>query len=429
MPSTPASSTTTADVPALVEHLFRRQAAQLVATLTRFLCPARLELAEDAVQETLLKALRHWSYHELPANPAGWLMTVARNTALDQLRRERGWRDRQAAVVELQAPSPLDDPQTAAELSDETLLDDQLRLMFVCCHPALSREARVALTLKTLGGFGVPEIARAFLTTDAAIAQRLTRARRTVRERELPFVVPEAHALPARLDSLLDVIYLLFNEGYGASHGAELTRADLCAEAIRLASLLTEHAVCDVPRVRALLALLLLQASRLPARADAQGNVLLLEEQDRARWDRAMLAEGLRQLARSAAGDELSAYHLEAGIAACHAVAPTYAATDWPRILSYYDDLSARRPTPVVALNRAVALGMAHGPAAGAAEIARIRGMPGLERYYLLHMAAGEFARRLGDLAAALTHYRRAATFDVTEPERRFLARRLAQVS
>jgi RNA polymerase sigma factor (sigma-70 family) len=422
-------ATSADDVPTLVEHLFRRQAAQLVATLTRILGPARLELAEDAVQETLLKALRSWPYQGLPANPAGWLLTVARNTALDHLRRERNWRDKQAAIAALQRPSPYDDPQQASERLDDSLRDDQLRLMFVCCHPALSRDTRVALTLKTLGGFGVPEIARAFLTPETTIAQRLTRARRTLRTRNLPFVVPEAHELPARLDSVLDVIYLLFNEGYSASHGAELTRAELCTEAIRLLTLLAEQPVGDTPRVHALLALLLLQASRLPARTDADGNLLLLEEQDRARWDRELLLAGLRRLARSATGDELSAYHLEAGIAACHAVAPSYAATDWPRILEHYDDLLRLQPTPVAALNRAVALAMVRGPAAGAAELERIRGLPGLDSYYLLHVTAAEFARRLGHTEAALEHLRRAMAFDVTEPERRCLARRLAEVT
>lgn len=414
------------DVPRLVDHLFRHQAGQVVSTLTRIFGPERLELAEDVVQETLLKALRQWTYHGIPDNPAGWLMRVARNHALDVIRRERtlhGKQDQLAAALE-HVPDPA---ETSCEVLDSTLADDQLRMMFTCCHPSLARETQVALTLKTLGGFGVSEIARAFLTPEPTIAQRLVRAKRTLRERAVPFVVPGAAELPARLDAVLDVLYLLFNEGYSAYQGEDLVRHDLCAEAIRLTTLVAHHPAGDEPKVHALLALMLLQAARLPARTDAQGDPLLLDEQDRARWDQHMIGLGLRELAQSARGDELTAYHAQAAIAACHAVAPTYEATNWQRILAHYDELAALAPSPVVALNRAVALAMLEGPRAGLAALERIGTQPGMHSYYLFHATVADLHRRLGDLPRAAAAYARALDLAHTDPERRFLRRKLAE--
>jgi RNA polymerase sigma-70 factor (ECF subfamily) len=402
----------------------------MVATLTRFLGPQHLELAEDAVQETLVKALRQWPYRGVPDNPPAWLMTVARNQALDLVRRERQLlrrRDEIAREAELAARQ--DELEQAADLldSDTGLHDDQLRLMFVCCHPALSRPSQVALTLRTLCGFGVAEIARAFLAQEPAIAQRLVRAKRTIRERNLPFAVPEAADLPARLDAVLDVLYLLFNEGYSAHQGEALVRQELCAEAIRLCWLLLEHQAGDVPKARALLALMLFQASRLATRTDPGGDPLLLDEQDRSRWDRGLIRAGLAELARSARGDELTVYHLQAGIAACHAVAPDYAATDWREILAGYDALLRLNPTPVVALNRAVALAMVAGPPAGLAELERIGTLHGMAAYHLFHSTNGELRRRAGDLPGALAGFRRARACAATEPERRLLDRRIAE--
>jgi RNA polymerase sigma factor (sigma-70 family) len=415
-------------VPGLVDHLFRHQAGQVVAMLTRIFGVQHLDLAEDVAQDTLLKALRQWSYRGVPDNPGGWIMRVARNGALDALRRESSLRAKQAEIA-----AALERPWTpapvSAEILDSALPDDELRLLFTCCHPALSREARVALTLKTLGGFGVAEIARAFLSSEATIAQRLVRAKRTLREDAASLVAPDAADLPARLPAALDALYLLFNEGYSAHQGEDLVRHELCAEAIRLTALLARHPAGDRPAVHALLALMLLQAARLPARTDAAGDLLLLAEQDRGRWDRRMIAAGLRELTRAATGPDLTEYHLQAGIAACHATAATYEATDWGRILGYYDDLAARSASPVVALNRAVALAMARGPAAGLAEIARIRALPGLAGYYLLHATHGELAARTGDLIAARAAYRRALTLTANEPERRFLARKLSALA
>ena len=272
----------------------------------------------------------------------------------------------------------------------------------------------------------MPETARAFLLPEATVAQRLVRAKRTLRDRAVPFAVPDAADLPARLDAVLDVLYLLFNEGYGAHQGEDLVRHDLCAEALRLADLVARGPAGDRPRVHALLALFLLQSSRLPARTDARGDLLTLAEQDRARWDRRAIGLGLQALARASTGPELSPYHLQAGIAACHALAPSYAATDWPRILAQYDALIALAPSPVVALNRAVALTMVAGPPAGLAELARIGDQPAMTGYYLFHATAADLHRRLGDLARARASYERALRLARTEPERRFLTRKLA---
>ncbi|HET9222309.1 MAG TPA: sigma-70 family RNA polymerase sigma factor [Roseiflexaceae bacterium] len=411
-------------VPGLVDHLFRHQAGQVVATLTRVFGPHQIDLAEDVVQETLLKALRQWPYRGIPDNPGAWIMRVARNHALDILRRERAMRGKHEQIAALTA---LDNPTTPAEILDCELRDDMLRMMFTCCHPAIGREARVALTLKTLGGFGVPELARAFLTQEATIAQRLVRAKRTIRARHIPFEVPDAAELPARLGSVLEVLYLLFNEGYSAHAGENLVRHELCAEAIRLTSLLADHPACDRPVVHALLALMLLQAARLPGRTDAAGDLLLLEEQDRALWDRALIGRGLRELERSARGDELTEYHLQAGIAACHAVAPSYAATDWPRILADYGELAALSASPVVMLNRAVALAMVAGPHAGLDALREIAELPGMASYHLFHATRAELLRRTGEYTGALESYQRALGNVSTEPERRFLMGKIAE--
>jgi RNA polymerase sigma-70 factor (ECF subfamily) len=357
-------------------------------------------------------------------------MTVARNQALDLVRRERTLlraRDELEREAELAVRQGALEQAVGLLDTDSGMHDDQLRLMFTCCHPALSRQARVALTLKTLCGLGTAEIARAFLAREPTVAQRLVRAKRMIREHNLPFAVPDAAELPARLDSVLDVLYLLFNEGYSAHQGEALVRRELCDEAIRLCRLLAEHPAGDVPKVHALLALMLLQASRLAARTDVDGNPLLLDEQDRSRWDRRLIRAGLEALSRSAAGDELGVYHLQAGIAACHAVAPTYAATDWREILAGYDDLLRLNPSPVVALNRAVALAMVAGPAAGLAELERIRDAPGMESYHPLHATAGELHRRAGDLPRALAGFLRARACTTTAPERHLLDRRITE--
>lgn len=410
------------------DGLFRHQYGQLVASLTRIFGAQQLDLVEDVVQEALLKALQQWGHKGLPDNPAGWLFRVARNGALDALRRERTLADK-AATLARQLTETFPGPEAALDADDwgDQLRDDQLRLMFGCCHPALPREVQIALTLKTLAGFGVPEIARAFLVPSPTIAQRLVRARRTIRDRDLSFAMPEADALPDRLDAVLAVLYLLFNEGYAAHSGPALTRHDLCAEAIRLGGILAATPTGDHPRVHALLGLFLLQASRLPARTDSAGGLLTLAEQDRARWDHRLIGAGMAALARAAAGPALTPYHLQAEIAACHALAPTHADTDWARILTAYDGLARLDPSPIILLNRAVALAEVAGGAAGLAEVARLSAHPALAAYPLAHATLANFHRRLGDTAAARHAYTTALHLTTNDAERHFLARRLSE--
>ena len=351
-------------------------------------------------------------------------MQVARNGAIDALRRQRNLQAKQEVIAHSTLQFAAD--EVDLDLLDGNVGDDQLRMMFTCCHPALAPEARVALALKTLGGFGVGEIARAFLSPEPTIAQRIVRAKRTIRDLDVPFSVPDADALPARLDSVLEVLYLLFNEGYNAHAGEDLIRHDLVAEAIRLTSILVQHPAGEQPRVHALLALMLLQASRLPARTDAAGDLLTLEEQDRTRWDRSLIGRGMYELKQAASGSTISRYHLEAGIAATHAGATSYAATDWPLILGYYDLLVQITPSPVVALNRAVAVTMVHGSAAGLAELAVIGLLPAMQKYYLLHATYAHFWQQVGDLPRARASYGQALALTASEPERRFLQRKIA---
>jgi len=437
-PASPAPATPPAGgVGELVGHLFRHSAGQMVATLTRMLGPRNLSLAEEVVQDALVRAIETWPHRGVPENPRGWLMQVARNRALDCLRREAS-RARQAGVLAAEpvnVPAPMDPmapttpmaPGTPANPLDPeaTGADDTLVMILMCCHPALAREAQVALTLKTVGGFSVDEIARAFLLRPATVAQRLVRAKRLLRERRIAFALP-ARGLGARIGSALETLYLMFNEGYAATAGDDLVRSDLCGEAVRLAAILADHPATSLPEVHALLALMLFQASRLPARCDAEGALVLLADQDRRRWDRALIGRALGHLERCAAGERATAYHLEAGIAACHAMAPSYAATDWAQILALYGDRLALAPSPVVVLNRAVALSMVQGPRAGIAALAEVADDPRLRGYYLLPATLADLWLRCGDRQTAAAHYRRALELPCSEPERRFLLRQLA---
>jgi RNA polymerase sigma-70 factor, ECF subfamily len=410
----------TGAVGGLVEHLFRHSAGRMVAVMARRLGAERLELAEEAVQEALLRALATWPFRGVPDNPRGWLFQVARNCALDLIRRDGVLHAKLASLGGRWAEET--DAGTSGGVDD-----DELAMILMCCHPTLPRPSRVAFTLKTVGGFSVEEIAAAFLARPAAIAQRLVRAKRRLRRERVGLEIPPADALSLRLETVLEVLYLLFNEGYAAHGGRNVVRAELCSEAIRLARIVVAHPPTDRPAVRALLALMLLHASRLPARTDDAGDLRLLADQDRARWDRGAIAEGLRHLDRASEGDAVTVYHLEAGIAACHAVALDEASTDWPYVLRLYDDLLALKPSPVVALNRAIALAMVEGPGAGIRALEPLSGDRTLARYHLLPAALGALWWRAGSPATAARHFRAALARPCSSPERRFLQRRLAE--
>ncbi|PXY31587.1 RNA polymerase sigma factor [Prauserella muralis] len=399
----------------VVEHLFRHSAGQITATLARTLGPARLDLAEECLADAFEQALRTWPHSGVPANPRGWLFRAARNRALDLLRREQTLRAKLPLLAELDG-------------CDEAPAGDaELAMMLLCCHPELSQTSQVALTLRTVGGLGVGEIAAALLTKPATVAQRLARAKKWLRTRDEPLQLPPAEQVESRVDSVLAVLYLLFTEGYDATSGDAAVRGELCGEAIRLGRLLLADARTDLPRARALLALMLLQASRLPARVDEAGDVLLLDEQDRGRWDRRLIAEGTRTFAAACTGPELSAYHVEAAIALCHVAAADPADTDWPRILALYDRLAELRPSPVTLLNRAIAVAMVHGPGQGIAELERLEQDDRLSGHRGLPAALGALWLRAGQPRTAARYYRRALELPGAQPQRRFLERRLAE--
>ena len=409
----------------MVEHLFRHESGKMVSILTGIFGVAHLNLAEDVVQEALIRALQTWPFHGIPENPSAWLIRASRNLALDVVRREKVFRDKQGEIIRLMEQRDAPAPDEAI-LGEQEIADDRLRMMFVCCHPSISPDDQVALTLKTLCGFNPIEIGHAFLRTEAAIAKRLTRARQKIREAQIPFEIPIGEELVQRLDGVLRSIYLLFNEGYKASSGDRLVKEEICHEAIRLAELLIKHPFCNRPRTHGLLALMLLNAARLPARADAEGNLLRLQEQDRSLWIQPMIARGMFHLAQSVARPELNEFHFQAAIAACHAAAKDYAATDWRRILELYDHLTQFDPSPVAGLNRAVALAEVRGPQAGIDAVRAIPNLRSMENYYLLPAVLGEFELRLGHFKAASSHFRDALRLAELKSEQAFLAKKLA---
>ncbi len=401
-----------------VEHFFRREYGRLVALLTRRLGSARLELVEDAVQSALVRAMQAWPRSGAPNDPAGWLYRVARNAATDSLRRDAAFADKLPAL----AP-----PDGVIELPDDHLIgDEQLRMLFTCCHPELPDESRLALALKVVCGFGVAEIARALLTTTASVQKRLTRAKNKLAEVGFNAdEVPDAE-LPARRESVHSVLYLLFNEGYHSSAEADLIRRDLCAEAIRLAEALATHPTLGSPASEALLALMRMHAARFDARQSAAGELLVLAEQDRSKWDREMIRTAFFWLERSARGDELSRYHLEAAILAEHCRAETFAETDWDRIISLYDLLGARESHWLHALNRAVAVAERDGPVAGLVALSAVA-PAGDIRYSHWHAVRGELLLRSGDPSAARAAFAAARDSAATAAERDFLGGRIAR--
>jgi RNA polymerase sigma-70 factor (ECF subfamily) len=413
------------DVPALVEHLFRRQSSQLIATLTRMLGARNLTLAEESVQDALIAALQQWPFGGVPKDPAAWLYQVARNRALDRLRHTRLAAQKAPAVQQALFGARAAAPDAVLAAEAPPVADDQLGMMFMTCHVVLPHESRVALTLKIVGGFSTGEIARAFVAQEAAVAQRIVRAKRLLRDHDVTFGPPAARDLKERLDAVLAAIYLMFNEGYAATSGDALVREDIAGEAIRLGMLVTRHPVTAVPKAHALLALLLLQAARFPARVSSDGELFLLRDQDRGKWDRALIAEGFAALARAASGDEVSRFHLEAEIAACHASAGSWRDTDWRRILMLYDRLAALTGSPIVALNRAIAYAHVAGARAAIDAVNAVAGDSALSDYHLLPAVLAELWREAGDHERAAEYYRSALQRARAAPERRFLAAQL----
>jgi RNA polymerase sigma-70 factor (ECF subfamily) len=400
-----------------LETIYRTESRRMFATLVRLL--GDFDLAEEALHDAFRVALEQWPREGVPANPRAWLVSTGRFKAIDGLRR----RARFDFVDDLD-----DRPDPASEgTDDDSVEDDRLRLIFTCCHPALSPEAQVALTLREVCGLTTEEIARAFLVAAPTLAQRIVRAKGKIRDARVPYEVPQPAELPARLDSVLRVIYLVFNEGYSASAGESLTRADLSAEAIRLGRLLAQ--LLPEPESVGLLALMLLQESRRDTRTTAEGDLVLLDEQDRSQWNRTLIAEGTALVEHALVSGRAGPYALQAAIAAVHAEAPTAAATDWAQIVALYDLLLRLEPSPVVELNRAVAVAMYHGPAAGLAALDAILGRGALADYHLAHAARADLCRRLGRTAEARAAYRRALALVRQAPERRFLERRLAELS
>lgn len=404
--------------PSLVaDDLFRREGARLVASLAAHLGTHRLQLAEDVVQEALVRALQTWPYRGIPENPAAWLTQAAKNLALDALRREQIWQRKEAQITaEQERWLTRDESADQPDISDDTL-----RMLFVCFHPQLSIEAQLALAIRTVCGLSAAEIGAAFFTSEAAIAKRLVRARQLIRDLRLPFVVPDASELPQRLDGVLAALYLLFNEGYKASSGDRLIREELCHEAIRLTRLLAEHPTTSQPATKALLALMCLNAARLRARVNLAGEIVRLHHQDRSQWDARLIEEGILALGAASTGELISSYHLEAGIAACHCLAPDEASTDWTRILNLYDQLQLLKPTPIVAMNRSVALSRVRGSHEGLEALESIPNRHSLEAQHLYHAIRASFIAKLGQPAEARAAYQLAAGLAQCDAEREFL--------
>jgi RNA polymerase sigma-70 factor (ECF subfamily) len=410
-----------------IERTFRAEHGKVIGALVSYL--GDLDLAEDVLQDAMITALETWARDGIPQNPAAWMTTVARRKAIDRIRRDKTFEEKQ---VELQWQAELERPD-AMQVDDRPIPDERLKLIFTCCHPALAPEAQIALTLRTLGGLTTPEIARAFLVPIPTMNQRITRAKNKIKQAGIPFDMPPAARIPERIGAVLHVLYLIFNEGYAATEGDDLIRYELCAEAIRLTRVLVELLDQETqlePDAEALglLAMMLLHDSRRTARVDANGELVLLQDQNRAVWDREEIQAGVALLDRALVIDEPGPYQIQAAISALHAQAKTYAETDWVQIAALYGEWALSEQTPVITLNMAVAIGMAHGPLVGLMTMDNFKLGEELSEYHLYHAARADLLRRAGEFQAAREAYQRALHLAQTRAERAFLTRRLADI-
>ncbi len=412
-----------------IDHLFRHQAGQMVSVLTRIFGIGNLDLIEDAVQDALVAALRVWPYSGFPDNQKAWLIETAKNRVLDRLRYGRRFTGEDIADAEYDLTAlKMGGTQTDTYFAKE-ISEDQLRMIFACCHPLIAPDSQVALTLKIVGGFSVSEIARAFLAKDDAIAKMLTRAKQKLRENKVQLEMPEPAEIPARLEAVAKVLYLMFNEGYSASEGEELVRKDLCFEAIRLCEFLASHPLTDTPKINALAALFLFQGARLSSRSDSEGELLLLPEQDRSLWDQSMIARAMMFMRLSARGDELTGYHLEAEIASAYTLAETFEDTDWRRILDCYELLQKKIFSPIVELNRIIVLSKIHGAEKALEELSNLEKSGKLNDLNLFHITYAHFLSELGENARAIASYQKAAALTQNEPIRRFLEKKIERLN
>lgn len=409
----------------LASHLFRREAGKMVSVLTRIFGLSHIEIAEDIVQDTFLKALDEWSYNNIPENPQAWLYRVAKNKTIDYLRHQKHVQNYESEVSHLLKSEWTLSSSVNNMFLDNEIQDSQLRMIFASCHPALTKESQIALTLKTLCGFSIKEISRALLTTEANINKRLFRAKEKLREGNTKFEIPMGGDLTARLDSVYKVIYLIFNEGYCSTESEKVIRKDLCAEALRLSQLLSEHQIGNRPKTYALLSLMCFHASRLDARTDDKGYIILLQEQDRKLWNKAIISKGFEYISRASAGDDLSEYHIEAGIAAYHCSATSFEETDWGNILKLYIMLEKINPSPVTMLNKAIVLERIEGSEAALKELLKIKT---LDKYYLYHTTLAQFHKDLNEIAKAKNHLEFALSLTNSAPEISLIRKKLAEL-